>query len=546
MIHPVHPRADIDTPPEPAPRLRRINARGPALAGVLLAAAALRVALALAMPCLSRDGVVFCNYARDLGQRGLSLLRDPQVQQHPLYPAAILFVERVASLFGAPDTPMTWQRSGQLVSIVAGLGIVLIVGALAVRLVRELKLPANPAAVGWVAALLAAILPLNAALSADVMSDQPHALLYLLGLFLTMRLVRGPAAIATGWLAGLAFLTRPEGAAVVPAAWAAILARRGELGWRRVATLAGLVAAGFALLAGPYWALTGRISAKKSPLELLSAGRLPGGIRDAPRDPSAGELPGDRLTLARLKLVELPPYAWLPWVLYTLLRAGRVVVVAFGLAAAWHLRAKLLSGTLVGWTTAGLLHLALTTALLGRWHYLAPRHLLVVVLLLVPFAALAFVHVWSQAHGRLRPWLRGGLVGCVLVLVGYAIRIPNGADAHLRRMATWIEQHVARQPRRTLISGWSQTRVAFYAGLAFEHWSEDPGEIESLVRMIAGHERPLVLLEAGPGYERQAHLAALKALQEDPRLAGRIRTLHEEPGPAGTRLVLLEVRPAAR
>ncbi len=519
---------------------------------ILLAAAALRLGLAAAMPCISRDGVVFCNHARALGQRGPEMLRDPAMQQHPLYPAAILLTQRIASLFGAPDTPIVWQRCGQAVALLAGLGLVAVIWAMSVRLVRDLALPVPPAAVGHVAALLAAVLPLGAALSADVMSDPLHALLYLLGLYLAMRCTTAPAAFGTGLLAGLAFLTRPEGAAVAPAAWAAILARRTELRWKRVATLGLLVGAGFLVCAGPYWSLTGRLSTKKSPLELLGDVTVPQRPAPCERDhrrffslvrnrDDADTAPA--VTQARLKLIELPMWACLPWVFYTLLRAGRVVIVVFGLAAAWRLRHALLSPALAGWTTAALLHLSLTTALLAHWHYLAPRHLLIVVLLLIPLAAVAFVHLWLTAPARVRPWVRTGLVACVLVLLAYALRIPNGADAHLPRMARWIEQHIPRTPRPTLIGGWSQIRVAFYARLPFEHWSEEPDDVPSLVQMILNLHRPLVLLETGPGFEREAHAVALHALRSDPRLSGRLRVLHEEPGDRGARLLLLEYTP---
>ena len=62
------------------------------VAGALL----LRLAMAVLMPTLSRDGVTFCWYARDLGQAGLAHLQAETTHQHPLFPAAVLAVQIMA------------------------------------------------------------------------------------------------------------------------------------------------------------------------------------------------------------------------------------------------------------------------------------------------------------------------------------------------------------------------------------------------------------------------------------------------------------------
>ncbi len=513
-----------------------------ALAGVLLLGGLLRLGMATAMPCLSRDGVVFCWYARDLGRRGVKMLADRNVQQHPLFPAAILATHEVALRLGIPDGPLTWQRCGQFVSWLSGVGLMLAVSWISLRLVRRLRLAVDPHRTAIVAALLVALLPLGVWLSADVMSDPTHALLYMSALALTVDLRTTPAAAACGLLGGLAFLTRPEGAVVVPAALTALLAARRTRPLRRTASLTAVVVAGFLLAAGPYWLATGRLSAKKSPLELLRRSAWAPPVAAPVASPIADTPPAPAPLAARLRLMDLPGYAVLPWVVYTLLRAGRVVIVLLAIGPLLHLRRHLLGPQLAGMTAAATLHLALTTVLLAHWHYLAPRHLLVVVLMLIPLAAVAVVHAWDRsrhmAHGR---WVRLALAGCFAVLVPYALRVPNGTDGYLRTMAAWISRHVPGAPQRVLLGGSSHRRVAFYARTRFLQWSEDPADAGALADLIVSRRPDLLLVERGPGYERQGGDRVLAALRRDSRLSGRLRVLHEEPGPRGTRLTLLRL-----
>jgi len=111
------------------------------IAALLVLAGLWRLVIALLLPALSRDGVVFCGYARALGQLGVAYLRQPEAQQHPLYPLLVLAAQRGARLLGAADTPWTWQYSGQFVAGLAGVAVVALVGAITARMIRRLALP---------------------------------------------------------------------------------------------------------------------------------------------------------------------------------------------------------------------------------------------------------------------------------------------------------------------------------------------------------------------------------------------------------------------
>ncbi len=435
----------------PAARLSRRSFRW-AILSVLVVAGAWRGVTAALLPVISRDGVTFCWYARDLGTEGLDYLRSPHVRQHPLYPTAILGAQRLARALGAADTPWTWQRSGQVVSWAAGMAVIALVGGLTLRLVRRLELPLDERLAALVAMAWAALLDLHVWLSTDTMSDQVHLAFYLGALLLLVRLNRLPAALGCGVLAGLAFLTRPEGALPVLGGIAALAAARRQLGARKLAACAAALAVGFLACAAPYWGTVGRLSPKKEPWQ--SAAGVPVGHAPVASDPSlpavarvrrflsrmesspdtevrrytlaadcwasqsatssasipatcrgadsaampadhaaragfgAAGLPIPSVLLAKLELLDLPWYGLVPHVLYKLLRAGRVVVPLLAILPLLSLRRRLLSPELAGWTTCLVGHLALTLVLLHHYRYLDARHMLVPVTLLIPLAAM--------------------------------------------------------------------------------------------------------------------------------------------------------------
>jgi len=236
---------------------------------VLIVAGLWRAVVAGLLPSISRDGVTFCWYARDLGEQGLAFLHGPAAQQHPLFPLLILGARRVARLLGAPDSPLTWQYSGQVLSWLAGMSVVALAAALAARMVRRLGLPINRDVATVLAMLLAALLPLNIWLSSDVMSDQVHLTFYLGAVFLLLKLDTWRAALGCGVLSGLAFLTRQEGIVPVAAGLAVLAAQRRHVSWKELVPRGALLLLGFLACVGPYWAAIGSFSQKKDLRQLL-------------------------------------------------------------------------------------------------------------------------------------------------------------------------------------------------------------------------------------------------------------------------------------
>lgn len=554
------------------------------LLGVLILAAVWRAGLAAALPCISRDGVTFCRFARELGQRGPGYLRSDDARQHPLFPALLLAAQRTARALGAPDTPMTWQRCGQALAWLAGMGVVALTGAVTLRLVRRLALPLDAQAAALSAMLLAAVLDLNVWLSADVMSDELHLLLYLAALGLLIPPGPAPAVLGAGALAGLAFLTRPEAAVLVPAGLAGLLATRGGIPRARLAARAALLVLGFVACAAPYWSLVGTLSAKKNPLEWLrtappptrpatappAAAVMPAGLPHTAGAPHAGAFqrpvgarhaarvlhaggtcaaagpgpaPSQPAPLARLITRDVAWWGLLPEALHQLLRAGRVVVPLLALLPLVDLRRRLLGPVLAAPTTCFAGHLALAMLLLARYGYLHPRHMLVTAMLLVPPAAMLLARLVQLATGRGRRGLAAlALALPALPLALYSLRVPNSQDAHLVAAARLLAAQDAGIRDRRLLSGSSGRRIAFYADMAWEPWHEQPEHYAALTRQIRGGRPGYFALELGRGEELAGNGALAERLLHDPQLAPWLGSVQRLPRPAGGELLLIELR----
>lgn len=544
--------------------------------GLLLIAAAWRLSLAAAMPVPSRDAVVFCEYARALNTRGLAHLRAPETRQHPLYPLLIVGAARVAQAGGAPDTPLTWLRSGQAVALLAGLAVVVLTGLLTLRTIRSLDLPLDARVCALLAMALAAVLDLNTWLSADAMSDEVHLAFYLGAVILLLRLRSPVAALACGVLAGLAFLTREEGFLPLLAGLAAIAAgwRAGRvpvrapagpataatappagLDTRRALAGAAALLLGFLACAAPYWTAVGRFSTKKDWRDVLEAERGPGTAAAA--DHRSGRVNEDdglsipiRLHVAKLELIEPAWYALVPIVVERTFRAGRVVIPLLAVLPLVNLRRRLLGPVLVGLTTCLAGHFVLTCVLLERFGYLHPRHALVTVHLLVPFAAMLLGRLVQLQRERRRPGLAVALIVAALLPGAlYARRVPNAADTHLAEAVRWLVADDAQGHAQRLLGGSSTRRIAFLADLPWEQWYEEADDTAGLAEQIlAGPPGYFAIELAAAGrepdsFELRGNRALLERLVGDARVAPRLRLAHTVARAGGGELRLYRIGP---
>lgn len=518
--------------------------------GILALCAAWRLILMQQMPCISRDGVLYCEFARELGERGTAAMRDPRFAQHPLFPIAILGVQRALHFCGVSDDPLTWQAAGRCVSFSAGLGLVIATGWLTIRLARAQGV--TDGGPGLWAILFCGLLPLNMWLSIDVMSEPLFLLFCMIALGWMIsdpaggNAARMARALGIGLLAGFAFLVRPEGATIAVAGAAAILAASAPLIARVRACFA--LALGFVVLAGPYMSLVGGISPKldKQTLDEFQADAIPQMrvLADLQTAPLNTRLP----VWAALIRHDRPWYLIVPWVIYETLRGGRVVIPLLALAEVWPWRRRWLGSPLLPLALTAMLHFTLCALLAARHGYLDPRHTLLIAMVCIPTAAilLARITAWSAIDDGMRPSRRVCATGLILLVLGplavYSARIPNAADRPLREIADWVTANVPNRGGRLLIGGASERRISFYSGMRWQGWPENEPSIdarfEKLKTHILTYPTNYFALRAGPGAELAGNQKLLERLQSDAQLKDRLRLLREALGPDGTHAYL--------
>jgi hypothetical protein len=501
--------------------------------GILLVAGLWHGAIALTMPCISRDSVTFCWYARDLGEQGLAHLRGENAAQHPLMPAAVLAAQRLARCCGAPDTPMTWQRSGQAVSWLAGMAVVVLAGAITHRFVRRLELPIDTGLAACAAMVLAMVLPLNVWLSAEIMSDELHLALYLWGAWTLLRLDSVRAAATCGVAGGLAFLTRPEGIVVALAGLAGMVPDRATP-WRRRGVRAAALLAGFLVCAVPYWSVVGTLSSKKNPLDWLKSSdvalELPAEAPLLAADETAFDAPASAtVSLARLDTQKRGWYALVPYALYQLFRAGRVVIPLLAIGPLLNLRRRLLWPPLAGVSACIAGHFTLTLLLLHRYHYLGQRHMLVIVMLLVPPAAVLLARLVSLARERRSVGWLAPVILAVLSLAAYALPVPNRSARYLATAADWLRQHDPDIATKRIMTASSERRIVFYTDARWVYWYDLPGDTVLPRELLLGERPDYLALSVGEGFEVAGNDAVAELLHSDPEIAPHVQLLHTWP-----------------
>ncbi len=471
-----------------------MRARAAEAAALAALALGIRVLRALQIEVIFNDGPQFVGIARNLaaGSWSAALAHD----YHPLYPGLMALLH-----------PLTgdWVLSGVAVSVVAGTLAVWVAYAWLDAAVGRV-----PARVG---AFALAVHPYAIDVSADVMSDGLHLLLFLCAVALGWRALQqrgaGGAALGCGLAAGGAYLVRPEGAgvALAVAGVAALEALRGRLAPRALLRLGAALGVGCLLVMTPYvsWLSAERgeltFSQKKSINALLGVERLRDWLGHAP-DPDPALAPAaagpaeapEPNPLGGDLAVGPPVAAALVEVLETslsVLRYEVALLLILGLVAArWPpgLRGRY-HAVLIA------LYLVVLTGLLANVGYLSRRHALPAALSTLPYVALGAV---AAASWLARPLRRAGGRGAawtlLLLLVaglglGKAFRTPDGDALAERRAAEWLRANHAPVARVAAV----KQRVAFYADAPFADLRLAPGGTELLPSLRAAGARWLVV-----------------------------------------------------
>jgi hypothetical protein len=482
-----------------APALPR---EGLLLAGLTALAFVLRFARWERTAVLFNDGPVFLALAERSAEGAFGVLL--QHPFHPLYPLVIAAVHALGAPFG-----LSFETAGALVAALAGSAGVLALYAL----VR--------AAFGPREALVAAALLAIHAAAVDVGGDVQSESLYL-ALFLgsAAALWRATseglplAGLLAGTLAGLAYLTRPEGIglALVGGALVGWRALRGHLPFGRALRTAVAIALGAGFLAAPYVAA---LSLKTGELTLTrkkSVGWIvgteghkgSGGLSTGQAGMEAPKIPREQLVAELGPIAETPPPSAAPppgstgavpprpdptdslvappWTAraapaaffdllddaVSALRPEIVPLVLLGLFALRGRPSRRASffGALCG--AYGLLLFALAMNV----GYVSERHLLPVVLLLLGYGAVGTLWLAERLAGlrgaaasgaRTRAVTAAILAIVLVVSLGKTLRRPEGIeDLAERRAAEWVRE---RAPGSVVAA--RKRRVAYYAGGPF-------------------------------------------------------------------------------
>jgi dolichyl-phosphate-mannose-protein mannosyltransferase len=462
------------------------------LALCLVVGAAVMVQAAARLPCISRDGVFFVEFAQKLAYEPLVQLRGQTKQ--PGYSILLLGLHSLIGRSISNNPAVSWEVCGQIIAVTGGIAVVGLVYLLTRRLFD--------ARTGLVAALLAAFWPQLVTVSSDVLSDAPHLALYLGGMLLGVKALarvnsecgmrnaelkssgredRWLVLIACGAVCGLGYWLRQEalgavGAVVVCLLWPVRGARERTAGLedstcptlrQRVAQAAVVVAA-FVVVVAPYSIAVGKVMPNKSIRDLLwgteETGSADGALgrrwwersqyaeksksqngeyRAAGADESLGES-----QISNLKSQRAGPVTW--WdapvkMLGGWSRSGRYVLSTLALVGFFWPRAPRSDrGVRQLVVIAALLQVIAAQARGMQYGVVSERYLMIPAGLAIPWAAAGLVAIARYIHGRsagralnppVVPPSQGGTISAATIAVVMAIAIGPMAYYDLRPAA---------------------------------------------------------------------------------------------------------------
>ncbi len=448
----------------PIPSEPKFMIRRPMLS-ILLLAAVLRLFLCVQLPCISRDGVQFVTFARDLAVDPVSALRATTKQ--PGMSLLMLAADRLIFSTFYREHPLVWQACGQLLSFLGGVAVCCLVCLLTLRLFGS--------SAAQIAGILAALWPQGAHLSADVLSDMPHLGLYLCAILLGYNAIqkgRIPHLALCGFIAGLAYLLRQEAlGAVCAVAFCWVFPAGGRRLRRRLMGVVALALA-FALPVAPYAVAAGRVMPNKSFRDLLFGSPVVEDDDASPEAPaSAGEVPV--IEPRPPSLAHVIPWWQAParmaeeWA-----KSGRYVLSTLVLLALFLKsapRAEPTGRRLV--VIAILLHLVAVQLRVKAFGEISSRYLVIPAALTIPWAAAGAITILTVVAARLRAsaddlrstfvvWLVGSLI-IVLPLLYYTTRPADESKRHYRQAGDWLRKHAS--PADRILAHDRLEQLMFYA-----------------------------------------------------------------------------------
>lgn len=528
----------------PAPDARASLSRDLGLIAVLLlAAAAVHLWLVRHTVVLARDGIGFIHYAwqfEHLPWRTALASTD----QHPGYPLVVMAMSWPVRYWHPGSDAETMALAAQLASVVASCLLVVPVFYLGRALFDR--------RVGFWAALLLECLPVSARVTSDALSEATFLLAAVVTVLVAVRaLTRGGSRwFALCGLGGaLTYLVRPEGALTVAAIGLVLAAMQMLPAWRRPwrqalgCAVSLLVAA--AALAGPYMVAVGGFTVKPTGQDVLKMeiGHPAHSVRGAPEpdEPLAASVlgiwwpsgkPGDYRDRV----------GWSLWAVGTeVTRASYYVVWPAALLGMCWFHKRLRSNP-AAWVilTLGLLQTAAVWRVAVRMGYVSERHVLLILLVLLFWAAAALVEAPRRLLGRhegqggavpeLAPMRRQWYTRAAcwpallpLLLVGAALpktlQPLHANEGRHRAAGHWLAEHAG--PDDVIVDPFHW--AGYYAGRAFRP-DPPPGTVP------AGAAQYVVLESARTQHTKEQITADARALAARGQLVHRVRPARQNAG----------------
>jgi 4-amino-4-deoxy-L-arabinose transferase-like glycosyltransferase len=216
----------------------------------------------------ARDSIGYIRYALQFEQYSWQEVLTKN-HQHPGYPALVWLMSLPVRAIDGATTPDNMERSTQLVNLFASLLLIVPMYFLGRQFFDR--------TVSFWSVILYQYLPISAQHLSDGISEPIFLVLLVSGLLQGVHAIRERTVwrcVLCGLFAGLAYLTRPEGALILPAFTCVLIVLQFRSEWRCpwqrffACGTSALVTA--ALIAAFYVAATGRITNKLSAIETLN------------------------------------------------------------------------------------------------------------------------------------------------------------------------------------------------------------------------------------------------------------------------------------
>ncbi len=373
------------------------------LIGVLFALVLpLRLWLLCNTEVTARDSIGYIRYALEFERKPWREVLEGN-HQHPGYPVLVLLMSQPVRAFDNQDgatTPENMELSAQLVNLIASLLLILPMYLLGRQFFDS--------TVSFGGALLYQYLPISAQLLSDGVSEPIYLVFLVSGLLQMVHAVRERSAWRSqlcGLFAGLAYLTRPEGALILPAFAGVLIARQFRAAWRcswRQFLACGASTAVCAALVGSVYVIaTGHLSMKptyRCIVEQEKASQL--------RDPAAGPLFASAIPRTDTDAMLLVRSGWA-----VCMEVNQGFHYVAGIPALLGLIWAFGSLKREAGCWAMMLYVALHSLILIRLgmiaHYISDRHVMILVLSGCYFA----VYAMRELPRRLLAWRKRGVAG---------------------------------------------------------------------------------------------------------------------------------------